>query len=67
MDIFAMALAGNKLYVIHQDGRLRVMTTSDGRVINEMDVPPPAWDGLAIAENRLYLSTQEGELLCLGE
>jgi outer membrane protein assembly factor BamB len=66
--IHAMALAGDgKLYVVHQDGRLKVIATATGEVLNEMQVPPPAWDGLAIAENRLFLTTQSGELLCLGE
>ena len=66
--IHAMALSGDgKLYLVHQDGRLKVLNTSDGKVILEAQVPPPAWDGLAIAEERLYLSTQNGELLCLGE
>jgi outer membrane protein assembly factor BamB len=66
--IHAMALAGDgKLYVVHQDGRLKVVSTTDGNVINEMQVPPPAWDGLAIAENCLFLTTQSGELLCIGK
>ncbi|MEK6234193.1 MAG: PQQ-like beta-propeller repeat protein, partial [Planctomycetales bacterium] len=66
--IHAMTLAGNgRLYVVHQDGRLKVISTDDGRVIGETQVPSPAWDGLAIAQGRLYLATQAGELLCLGE
>lgn len=65
--IHAMALAGDRLYTIHQDGRLKVMSTTDGQVINETHVQPPAWDGLAIAESRLYLTTQSGELVCLGD
>jgi len=65
--IHAMALAGDKLYAVHQDGRLKVISTSNGRVIDETHVPPPAWDGLAVAENRLYLTTQNGELVCLGD
>jgi outer membrane protein assembly factor BamB len=66
--IHAMALAGDgKLFVIHQDGRLRVLSTADGKVLAEIRVPPPAWDGLAIAEGRLFLTTQDGRLLCLGE
>lgn len=65
--IHAMALAGSVLYVVHQDGRLKAISTTDGSVINQARVPPPAWDGLAIAENRLYLTTQSGELICLGE
>jgi hypothetical protein len=64
--IQAMALAGDdQLYVVHQDGRLKVLSTINGYVIRETQVPPPAWDGLAIAENRLYLTTKSGELLCL--
>ena len=66
--IHAMALAGDgKLYVVHQDGRLNVISTADGKVLSETQVPPPAWDGLAIAEDRLFLTTQDGRLLCLGE
>jgi outer membrane protein assembly factor BamB len=63
-----MALASDDtLYVVHQDGRLKALSTSDGYVVRETQVPKPAWDGLAIAENRLFLTTQSGELVCLGE
>jgi outer membrane protein assembly factor BamB len=66
-EIHAMALAGNdKLYVVHRDGRLKEISTETGYVIREMQVPEPAWDGLAIAENRLYLTTQTGEVICIG-
>ena len=66
--IHAMALAGDgKLYVAHEDGRLKVVSTADGNVLSEIQVPSPAWDGLAIAEKRIYLTTQSGELLCLGD
>ncbi|MBL4885409.1 MAG: PQQ-like beta-propeller repeat protein [Planctomycetaceae bacterium] len=65
--VFAMALSKDKLYVIHQDGRMKVLSVTDGYVISETQVPPPAWDGLAIAEERLYLTTQEGEIISLGE
>ncbi len=67
-EIHAMALAGDgKLYVVHRDGRLKVISTETGYVISEKVVPPPAWDGLAIADGRLYLTTQTGELVCLGK
>ncbi len=66
-EIHAMALAGDgKLYVVHRDGRLKVISTETGYVIDEAQVPPPAWDGLAIAEKRLYLTTQTGAVICLG-
>ena len=66
--IHAMALSGDgNLFVVHQDGRLKAISTNNGEVFSEIEVPTPAWDGLAIAEERLYLTTQSGELLCLGE
>ena len=65
--LHALALAGNdRLYVAHEDGRLKALSTKDGSVIAERELSPPAWDGLAIANGRLYLTTQTGELLCLG-
>ena len=67
-DIHAMALAANdRLYVIHRDGRLKVVSTETGYVIDETQVPPPAWDGLAIAEGRLFLTTNTGEIICIGD
>ncbi len=65
--IYAMALAKDKLYVVHQDGRMKVLSTTDGYVISETQVPPPSWDGLAIAEGRLYLTTQDGKVVSLGK
>ncbi len=65
--IFAMALAKDRLYVVHQDGRMKVLSTTDGYVVDEARVPPPAWDGLAIAEGRLYLTTQNGKVVSLGQ
>ncbi len=67
-NLYAMALAGDgRLFVIHKDGRLKVVATADGAVLETAQVPPPAWDGLAIANRRLYLTTQAGDVLCVGE
>lgn len=66
-NLHAMALAGNgRLYLVHKDGRLKTLSTANGTVLDEVQVPPPAWDGLAIAGERLHLTTQTGRLLCLG-
>jgi outer membrane protein assembly factor BamB len=66
-EIFGMVLAGDgRLYVVHKDGRLKVLSVADGSVLAESDVPRPLWDGLALAAGRLYLTSQEGELVCLG-
>ncbi|MCB1230279.1 MAG: PQQ-binding-like beta-propeller repeat protein [Verrucomicrobiae bacterium] len=67
-DIHAMALAGNGLlYAVHRDGRLKAFDTTDGSVVAEAQVPAPMWDGLAIAQGKLYLSTLSGELVCFGK
>ena len=28
---------------------------------------PPVWDGMAVAAGRLYISTRNGEIVCMGE
>ncbi|NCO39326.1 MAG: hypothetical protein COZ06_08745 [Armatimonadetes bacterium CG_4_10_14_3_um_filter_66_18] len=67
-DLQALALSGDgRLFVVHKDGRLKALATEDGRVLAEIQVPQPAWDGLAVADKRLFLTTQTGELVCLGE
>jgi len=67
-DLHAMALAGDgRLFVVHRDGRLKAIATEDGAVQHEISVPTPAWDALAIANRRLYLTTQAGDVLCIGE
>ncbi|MBT4819683.1 MAG: PQQ-binding-like beta-propeller repeat protein [Lentisphaerae bacterium] len=64
----AMVLAGDgRVFVIHKDGPLRVVKATDGTVHAEATVPSPAWDGLAIANRRLYLTTQAGDVLCIGD
>ena len=57
----------DRLYVVHQDGTLKVIDTKDGSTISESKVPAPMWDGLALAENRLFLSTEDGQLVCIGD
>lgn len=64
--LHAIALAENALYVAHEDGRLLKLTKDEGKKLDEFQIPTPAWDGMAIAENRLFITTQSGELICLG-
>jgi len=66
-DIHALALAGNRLYTVHKDGRLKIFNTTDGSVVAERKVPAPMWDGLAIAQGRVFLSTLKGEVVCFGD
>lgn len=59
--------SANRLYVIHQDGTLKVIDTTDGRELVSQEVAEPIWDGLALADGKLFLSTADGRLLCLGD
>jgi len=65
--VAALVLAGDAIVAVDKAGRLRVFALADGKVLAERDLPAPVWDGLAAAYGRLYLSTQGGDLLCLGE
>ena len=46
---------------------LKAITVADGSVQAETQVASPAWDALAVANRRLYLTTQAGDVLCIGE
>ena len=47
---------------------LRAYSVSDGKLLNEEElVSPPAHDGIAAAGGHLYISTQDGRLLCFGQ
>ena len=45
---------------------LLAVSASDGKKLAEIRLDcPPAWDGMAAAYGRLYLSTQDGKVVCL--
>jgi len=67
-EVYGMVLTGDgRVFVVHRDGRLKIVSAADGSVLAERQAPPPVWDGLAIAGHRVYLVSQSGELLCMGE
>ena len=59
--------SANRLYVVHQDGTLKVIDTTDGKELSSHQVAEPTWDGLALANGKLFLSARDGTLVCLGE
>ena len=65
--IDAMVLAGDKLFLAGSGGELRVLSKTDGKLLAKHDITAPLWDGMAIADGRLFVSTAEGKLLCLGK
>jgi len=49
----------------HAGGLLMAVSASDGTKLAEYKLDsPPAWDGMAATNGRLYLSTIDGEVLC---
>jgi hypothetical protein len=67
-DLYAMVLSGDgQLFTVNKDGRLKSLSAKDGKTLAEANVPTPAWDGLALAGKRLFLTTQTGALICLGD
>jgi outer membrane protein assembly factor BamB len=64
--IHAMTLAGNRLLLAGGNGDLCAVSVDDGSVLSEEKLPEPLWDGMAVAQGRLFYSTQGGKLMCLG-
>ena len=47
---------------------LRAHSTADGRALTEQELDsPPVFDGLIAARGRLYLSLEDGTVLCMGQ
>jgi hypothetical protein len=50
-----------------QGSVLRVVSIDDGQVLAEHDVPGlPVFDGLSVAEGKLFISLKNGSLVCFG-
>ena len=46
---------------------LNIYSKQDGRLVRSFDLDEfPTFDGLSIAKNRLYLTTQDGKVICFG-
>lgn len=48
-------------------GFVRSVSAGDGDVESEVELSaPPVYDGMAVVKDRLYLTTEDGRLICLG-
>jgi len=65
--VAALVLAGDAAFVAGSQGGLVVLAMADGKKLAERGLPSPIWDGMAAAYGRLYVSTQDGDLVCLGK
>ena len=49
-------------------GVLAAFSTGDGKPLGEYTLPaPPVWDGMAVAQGKLYLSLSDGQVVCYGD
>jgi outer membrane protein assembly factor BamB len=49
-----------------QGGLIALFAAADGAPLGELTLPaPPIWDGLAVADGRVYLALQNGTIVCL--
>lgn len=62
----AMLVAGNRLFVVTPKGELQIRDADTGKMLRELKLPIAADEGLAAAGGRLFLSTVDGRVLCLG-
>ncbi len=65
-QIAGLALAGDRLVVAASSGGISLVALDDGSITGRADTPPPIWDGIAIAHNRLLISTADGRIVCFG-
>ncbi len=64
--IAALILAGDTLLAAGSEGGLTAISAADGKTLSKTKLPAPLWDGMAAAGGRLFVSTRDGKLLCLG-
>jgi hypothetical protein len=65
-QIAALVLAGGTLWVAGSEGGLVAISLENGKTLSRTDLPSPVWDGMAAA-GRLFVSVQEGGVVCLGQ
>ncbi len=65
--IDGVVLAKENLYVATSDGQLRIVSTTDGKTVSQRGELPILWDAMAIAGNRLFATTRDGRVVCLGK
>jgi outer membrane protein assembly factor BamB len=63
----AVVVAGKSVFVGTKNGALKVFSAENGEKIGETQLgASPAWDGMAVAYGRIYVSTTAGKVLCFG-
>lgn len=57
----------NAIHAGNGPGLLQLITKANGAIVCELQLEaPPVWDGLAVAQNRLFIANRAGAVVCLG-
>jgi outer membrane protein assembly factor BamB len=59
-------VAGNRIYIGGNDGKLYVLDTATGKSVFEFEAGGPLSASPAIADGRVVIGSQDGKLFCLG-
>jgi hypothetical protein len=64
-----LVIAGGKpIGPHHTGGELRTVDMRTGRDLSVVTLPAPAnFDGVAAAHGRVFVTTSDGQLICIGE
>ena len=58
----------NEALLGKQGGLMRAVSAKNGTIIAEYELASlPAWDGMAVANGKLYMSTTDGSVVCYAE
>ena len=60
------AIAGGRVYVGSNDGRLYTLDLASGKKLSEFNAGAPLSASPAIAAGKLVIGSQDGKLFCLG-
>jgi len=68
-DVFADQKTAMETFEGRKGAMLYAVSAEDGKKLAEYKLPPgggPVFDGMIAANGRLYISTRDGRLLCMG-
>lgn len=66
--VAGLAKADSSLVVAAEQGQVWLLATSSGKTLSVTNLSAPAvWDGLAVASGRVFVSTRDGKVVCLGK
>jgi hypothetical protein len=65
-EIQAKKTAQDAAYQGKGGALLMVLSAADGETLCQVDLAaPPVWDGMAVADGRLYMAAVDGALVCM--